>query len=101
MEDIILNDGTFIYSEEGVKDYLSSLGFSIEYLRTMFSDDNKIFELEQQLKDSEIYEDALYCSKRDMVQDISEVCDDMKSYLKGKKSREYISKIEDIIEYYT
>lgn len=94
---ITLNDGTYIYSEYTLAEYLTSLGFDMEDL---------VFEEQYEKAYDEGYRDALqrterevdgyYCALRDLGSEIQNICADFRKKYKAPA----VVKVLDTIEKY-
>lgn len=103
MRPMILNDNSYLYSENCVIDYLTSLGFDIEQLQTFFKEYSKdgrdcdslaeIIDYQEQIMDD------YFCRLRDMGSEIEELCNKLRDG-KGGTKRQMADKIMSVIEYY-
>ena len=100
MENIILNDGTFIYTKEDATDYLSSLGFNLDDLKEIFSDDIDTDAYEAAYREQELEADRCFCAARDMALETIEMLEEMSTHYTGVKTLSRINKIIDTINYY-
>jgi DNA-binding transcriptional MerR regulator len=90
-----LNDGTFLYKEDMVKDYLRSLGFDIDELADILTEDERKDAacLEEMLDNQERELDGIYCNLRDYKEELEELCNKLASG-KGGTKVDYSRKIK-------
>lgn len=87
---VTLNDGTFLYSEDGVKEYLENLGFDIEALTYMLSpaqalyDEGSLIDKENCDKYEELYSEIDY-EVRTGYNIIEDLCNKLASGKGGTK----------------
>lgn len=98
-----LNDGTFLYSEDSLMDYLSSLGFDVVELQDFFTTyTSNAKDYDSLVKINEYQErvmDDYFCRLRDMGSEIEELCDKLREG-KGGTKRQMADKIMSVIDYY-
>ena len=88
MRPITLNDGTYIYSEFILREYLESLGFDFEELSDIIFED-KSKEMydhvsEEVWHDAERKIDGYFCAARDLALAVDELCDEFLGKYKAK-----------------
>ena len=103
---IILNDGTFLYSGQTVKDYLSSLGFDREQnfeeliyaLRPEIQEwDEGGVEYERQGDDWECVADGYLQAYNNLCEEINAMCE---TFLAGRKitKAQFVSRLQFMME---
>ncbi len=108
MKSVTLNDGTFIYSEDGLKDYLKHLGFDIEELTNVLCPEAEEIKSGEWVRRDNVdrYEEwysALSVEVRTGYNVICELCDNLASGKGGTKvqyadriRRAYFENFEDL-----
>lgn len=101
MRNIVLNDGTFIYSEDVLQEYLTSLGFDFYELQEALAGDvleeeyNKGYQ--EAMKDSEAEVDGYLCATKNIANEIENVCDDFRKKYKSKAVLNVLDAIEKTV----
>lgn len=88
MRPITLNDGTYIYSEFTLREYLESLGFDFEELSDIIFEDKSEEMYDHVCKevwhDAERKIDGYFCAARDLALAVDELCDEFLGKYKAK-----------------
>lgn len=88
MRPITLNDGTYIYSEFTLREYLESLGFDFEELSDIIFEDKSEEMYDHVSKevwhDAERKIDGYFCAARDLALAVDELCDEFLGKYKAK-----------------
>lgn len=97
----IFEDGTFIYNEYELFEYLSSLGLNPKDLKNFFQQEIKdSYSHLQKISDSfEREADGCFCNLRDMSEEIEELCNKLRVG-KGGTKKEIADKIMSVVNYY-
>lgn len=101
MRNIILNDGTFIYSEDSLREYLISLGFDFYELQEALAGDFLEEEYhkgyQEAIKNAEVEVDGYFCKARDLALEVENVCDDFRNKYRSKAVLNVLDAIEKTI----
>lgn len=100
MKPIILKDGTYLYDEEAILDYLFSLGFDkfdIEELLTTKNDE--IQSLQTELEEAERCIDSYYIALNSFSMDVLDICQNLRDG-KGTKAK-IADELERLVNFYT
>ena len=88
MRPITLNDGTYLYSDFTLKEYLESLGFDFEELSDIIFEDKSEEMYDHVSKevwhDAERKIDGYFCAARDLALAVDELCDEFLGKYKAK-----------------
>lgn len=98
---MVLNDGTFLYNEYTVKEYLEALGFDMQELMNMLAGDiiQERDENEAMWREEERYR---FCVEEHMStawNELDDIADDLASG-KGGTKVQYAQKIKDCINFW-
>lgn len=99
----LLNDGTYIYSEDTAKEYLISLGFDIDDLCEMLNSSlrEREEELEYLLKTEESNNEANFEAFNNLVCELQNLLGDFRKKYKAKAVLNVLESIEKTIDFYT
>ena len=97
-----LNDGTFIYSEFTLVEYLKSLGFDMDILKEILLDD-MIEEVRKDINEElhEEYErmtDGYFCAARDLAVEIDNLCEEFRKKYKAAAVHKVLDAIEQCVD---
>lgn len=102
MRPITLNDGTYIYSEFTLREYLESLGFDFEELSDMIFEDKSEEMYDHVSKeiwhDVEREIDGYFCAARDLALAVDELCDEFLEKYKSKAIVNVLNAIKTCVD---
>ena len=102
MRPITLNDGTYIYSEFTLREYLESLGFDFEELSDMIFEDKSEEMYDHVSKevwhDAERKIDGYFCAARDLALAVDELCDEFLRKYKAKAVINVLNAIKTCVD---
>ena len=86
MRPITLNDGTYIYSEFTLREYLESLGFDFEELSDIIFKSEEMYDhvFKDVWGDAEREIDGYFCAARDLALAVDDLCDEFLGKYKAK-----------------
>lgn len=99
---MVLNDGTFIYSEDGLREYLTSLGFDwfdlLDFFVSMSAEVNEsVYVRRDKVDDYERFYDGLCQDVRCATEEITSLCDGLASGKGGTKAQ-YAERIKIVLK---
>ena len=99
---ILLNDNTYIYSDSGLEDYLTSFGFNIEDLKHYFAQEyiDKYEDIAEQKAQLELEVDDWYIRIHQFADDVANTADRMVNNLRVTK-QQHAKALRDLVIYYT
>lgn len=102
MRPITLNDGTYIYSEFTLREYLESLGFDFEELSDIIFEDKSEEMYDHVSKDvwhdAEREIDGYFCAARDLALAVDELCDEFLGKYKAKAVINVLNAIKTCVD---
>ena len=102
MRPITLNDGTYIYSEFTLREYLESLGFDFEELSDIIFEDKSEEAYDHISKDvwydAERKIDGYFCAARDLALAVDELCDEFLDKYKAKAVINVLNAIKTCVD---
>ena len=102
MRPITLNDGTYIYSEFTLREYLESLGFDFEELSDIIFEDKSEeaynHAREEIWHDAERRIDGYFCAARDLALAVDDLCDEFLGKYKAKAVINVLNAIKTCVD---
>lgn len=102
MRPITLNDGTYIYSEFTLREYLESLGFDFEELSDIIFEDKSEEMYDHVSKevwhDAERKIDGYFCAARDLALAVDDLCDEFLGKYKAKAVVNVLNAIKTCVD---
>lgn len=102
MRPITLNDGTYIYSEFTLKEYLESLGFDYLELEDIVGakkyDEGYDDGYRADWREAERTVDGYFCAARDLAQEVENLCDDFLDKYKSKAIVNVLNAIKTCVD---
>ena len=102
MRPITLNDGTYLYSDFTLKEYLESLGFDFEELSGIIFENNSEeaynHVYEEVWYDAERRIDGYFCAARDLALAVDELCDEFLGKYKSKAIVNVLNAIKTCVD---
>lgn len=102
MRPITLNDGTYIYSEFTLQEYLESLGFDYFELSNYFFEEryNEAYDdaYAEAHYEAEKEVDGYFCAARDLAQEVENLCDDFLDKYKSKAIVNVLNAIKTCVD---
>lgn len=102
MRPITLNDGTYLYSDFTLKEYLESLGFDFEELSDIIFEDKSEEMYDHVSKevwyDAERKIDGYFCAARDLALAVDELCDEFLDKYKSKAIVNVLNAIKTCVD---